>query len=148
MLLIVPAIWRQIILIQAQLKIKLELNLIPGIVGYEILRGSREGNKSIFAKGLINNMRLFNANGGLGQFEAALYPNYPYNDLSPDRYLSGTDTRHSSFLNANAAYLTGDNPYSGVLRNKFTFHSPETNFRNPFLSPKEIHKRGSECDAK
>jgi hypothetical protein len=32
-------------------------NDIPGIVGYEILRGSREGNKTIVAKGMVNNFR-------------------------------------------------------------------------------------------
>ena len=31
-------------------------NDIPGIVGYEILRGSREGNKSIIAEGMLNNL--------------------------------------------------------------------------------------------
>jgi hypothetical protein len=33
---------------------------IPGIVGYEILRGSREGNRSIIAKGMLNNARPYN----------------------------------------------------------------------------------------
>ena len=30
-------------------------NDIPNIVGYEILRGGRDGNRSIVAKGMINN---------------------------------------------------------------------------------------------
>ena len=32
-------------------------DVIPNIVGYEILRGSRENNKSILAKGIFRNMR-------------------------------------------------------------------------------------------
>ena len=32
---------------------------INTIIGYEILRGSREGNRTIIAKGLINNMREY-----------------------------------------------------------------------------------------
>ena len=35
-------------------------NIITSIVGYEILRGSREGQKSIVAKGIINNMKSYN----------------------------------------------------------------------------------------
>ena len=34
-------------------------NDIKGIVGYEILRGSRSGNKSIVAKGMVNNFRTY-----------------------------------------------------------------------------------------
>jgi hypothetical protein len=30
---------------------------IEGVVGFEILRGSREGNRTILAKGMINNFR-------------------------------------------------------------------------------------------
>ena len=60
---------------------------IENIVGYEILRGSREGNKSILAKGIFRNIRkydipeYFNPGGAEG-----LYPNYPYNDLRSDVY--------------------------------------------------------------
>jgi len=38
-------------------------NDIPGIVGYEILRGSREGNKTIVAKGMVNNYRTYKIYG-------------------------------------------------------------------------------------
>jgi hypothetical protein len=55
------------------------------IVGYEILRGSREGNKTIIAKGLINNMRGYDIPGTSNR---GLYQNYPYNDLRPDDFLT------------------------------------------------------------
>jgi hypothetical protein len=60
---------------------------IENIIGYEILRGSREGNKSILAKGIFRNVRkydipeYFNPGGAVG-----LYPNHPYNDLRSDVY--------------------------------------------------------------
>lgn len=59
---------------------------ISSIVGYEILKGSREGNKTIIAKGLMNNMREFNIPGTRGI--EGLYQNYPYNDLRSDYYLT------------------------------------------------------------
>jgi hypothetical protein len=66
-------------------------NLIPNIVGYEILRGSRQGNRSIIAKGVVNNMGLYGVEGGITPRTGA-YANYPYNDVSPDPFLSTTET--------------------------------------------------------
>ena len=60
-------------------------NVIEDIVGYEILRGSREGNKSIVAKGLFNNMIDYEIPGIDSQ--RGLVQNYPYNDVRPDPFL-------------------------------------------------------------
>lgn len=101
---------------------------IPGIIGYEILRGSREGNKTVVAKGLLNNMGKYEKRGDQ---EPAYYQNYPYNSLLEDPFLS--EDR-----------VTGDqettHPLGGdkMQRDKFTFHSPDTQFKHPFLSAKEI----------
>ena len=62
---------------------------IDSIVGYEILRGSREGNKSIVAKGMINNLREYDIPGTAVK---GLYQNYPYNDLRTD-YLLTSDVK-------------------------------------------------------
>lgn len=64
---------------------------IPNIVGYEILRGSREGNKSILAKGIFRNMREYTPVQGTtfstGDIDnRTLYPNYPYNELDGYEY--------------------------------------------------------------
>lgn len=101
---------------------------ISGIVGYEILRGTREGNRSVIAKGMINN---------LGQYELpdtnqiGLYPNYPYNDLSSDPFLSNIQT--STYTGFGT-----QNQLNAYPKNFFTFHSPDTQFKNPFLSMKEM----------
>lgn len=58
---------------------------ITSIVGYEILRGSRQGNKSIVAKGLLNNLREYDIPGTTVN---GLYQNYPYNELGPDYLLT------------------------------------------------------------
>lgn len=68
-----------------QVPVDLNGNPITSVVGYEILRGSREGQKSIVAKGMLNNMREYDIPGTTTK---GLYQNYPYNDLDPDTYLT------------------------------------------------------------
>lgn len=131
---------------------------ITNIVGYEILRGTREGNKSILAKGQINNMReYYNLLDGeddtfdvlTGTGRQKVYPNYPYNPTTyPDQFLSSSETENNSFNttyndgNPNGQYLKDDTdkpyPETRVRKDLFTFHSPETQFRNPRLSAKEL----------
>ena len=104
-------------------------NAIESIVGYEILRGSREGAKSIVGKGIFNNMREYTVPEN--DTITGLYQNYPYNDLRPDPYLTETEQ-------------TGDNgskndiPNSGKLsrykQDVFSFHSPEVSFSIPYLN--------------
>ena len=79
-------------------------NYIQDIQGYEILRSDRNGNKTIIAKGIINNYGKYhkvnnNTNYGaygnsfsLGQ-ENYLYQNYPLNDLRPNNLLTLFETR-------------------------------------------------------
>ena len=110
-------------------------NPIPNIVGYEILRGTREGNKSILAKGMINNMREYDIQGGITGRQG-LYPNYPYNDLRPDISML---TQEPNYNNDSQ-----NNPYvqTAYSQSHFTFHSPDTSFKNPFLSAKELRIYG------
>ena len=149
-------------------------NPIPNIVGYEILRGSREGNKTVVAKGMVNNLRSYVTVDNIGSEDAKeyLYPNYPYNPTASaaswglpnytlDHFLS---SRHSSYkgpglfenaeqaLNQFNAYLEDEAPLgyeptffpekTNIKKDMLTFHSPETNFRDPFLSAKEIKVYG------
>lgn len=103
---------------------------IKEIVGYEILRASRDGNKTIVAKGILNS---------IGEYELAtaetgkkgLYPNFPFNDVRPNVFLSSTKV-------AGGCQAKGNQPLSGFNKKVFTFHSPETQFRNPFLSANEL----------
>lgn len=102
-------------------------NDVPGIVGYEILRGNRDGEKSVVAKGLVSSMGNYVREDNK---ETAYYPNYPYNDLRLDPFLS-----HD--------WIKGDHGNSGYElgsygHKKLTFHSPDTQFKNPFLSAKEL----------
>ena len=61
-------------------------NIIENIVGYQIMVGSRDGKKSIIAKGIIKNMMRARKDRNDEDYRL-LVPNYPYNDLRMDPYL-------------------------------------------------------------
>ena len=108
-------------------------NVISSIVGYEILRGSREGNKTIIGKGLLNNMRSYKIPNNTAL--EGLFQNYPYNDLNPDPYLTDKDQGYG--FNGYAE-LDNLSKMSGYKKNIFSFHSPDTTFSNPYLSVAEV----------
>lgn len=129
---------------------------IPGIVGYEILRGTREGNKTVFAKGIINNMwRHRSPEDDFGQDPpryTGLHANYPFNDLNPDYFLNRYPKEKQPLaLFGGETYPQEDpandgeanNPLEHYARDIFSFHSPDTNFRNPYLSFNELKIYGS-----
>lgn len=102
-------------------------NVITNIVGYRILRGDRQGNKSIIAKGIINN--LLDVTTATDPVSVHI-PNYPYNDISSDPFLSTTRT-NSTFLGGNIANAA---PVTVSDFDLLTFHSPDTQFKKPYLS--------------
>jgi hypothetical protein len=123
-----------------------EGNDIPGIIGYEILRGSREGNKSIIAKGMLNNFRTYDIVGQVNNPAAprkGIYANYPFNTIKPF-YNTGTGTDHNRGLIDPYIRIPDPNdPQNSVLDQNVpldfvSFHSPDTSFRTPFLSATEL----------
>jgi len=119
-------------------------NDIEGIVGYEILRGTREGNKSILAKGMINNFRTFKPKGSVRQNQIGLYPNYPFNSIRP--LGSSSDSSDNNYL-YNDPFIKNVDEDDEVINQDiptdiFTFHSPDTTFRNPFLNTTEFKLYG------
>lgn len=97
------------------------------IKGYRIVRGNRVGNKSIIAKGLLYNVWSYNRDN-----KTIYYPNFPYNDLTPN-YLIAPDDR--TYTKSNTSNPT-PSEYRGSKR--YTFHSPDIHFTNP--SPSNILK--------
>lgn len=110
-------------------------NPIDSIVGYEILRGSREGNKTIVAKGLLNNMGEYDLDPDITTSRKGLYSNYPFNDLRIDPFLSKNEVK-------GGCSHKGYEPMGTFKDDIFSFHSPDTNFRDPYLSPYELKIHG------
>jgi len=121
-------------------------NDIPNIVGYEILRGSRHGNKSILAKGMINNFRDYNPRGSAADAGVkGLYANYPFNTIVPTQ-----NTFNSGDYNYlyNDPFITSrdndnDKVNQNIPKDIISFHSPDTSFINPYLSTSELKIYGS-----
>jgi len=124
-------------------------NLIPGIVGYEILRGSRQGNRTIIAKGIVGNMGLYDLNNDedddsntfFGPRKGA-YVNYPYNDLNIDPFLSGIETDSPFCLGPVTGVGETKSDLGNFSQTFYSFHSPDTTFDKPFLSGKEFKIHG------
>jgi hypothetical protein len=124
-------------------------NEIPGIVGYEILRGSRWGNKSILAKGMINNFRDYQILGtsvtNLPNSKiTGLYANYPFNAIKPKL---NTNNPNNYNYNLNDPYIfthdSDNNKYNqSVPLDIISFHSPDTSFNNPALTTSEVKLYG------
>lgn len=130
--------------------------LIPNIIGYEILRGSRTGNKTVLYKGMINNMRHFAFPEAFNTNRLGLYPNYPYNPVlnpaedggQPDWFTSSEETSWEPLtgnVQINSPEFNYQNyyPNTSVSPTHFTFHSPDTNFYKPFLGQKELKIYGA-----
>lgn len=110
-------------------------NPLVDVVGYEILRGTREGNRSIVAKGMFNNMWEYTPQSGSSSTRKGLYQNYPYNDLRPDPFLTpdfnALETGGSNIAESSSKLDT-------YKKNYFSFHSPETAFIRPYLGGNHI----------
>jgi hypothetical protein len=114
--------------------VDLEGNKIESIVGYELLRASREGNRTVVAKGMLNNVGAYDLPDELSD-KQGLYPNFPYNDVRPNAFLSSAVVK-------GGCNGKGFKPLTEFKKDVFTFHSPETQFKNPFLSATELKIHG------
>jgi len=115
-------------------------NLIPGIVGYEVLRGSRNGEKTVLFKGMINNMFQYDIPNTITN-RKGLYANYPFNDLRPDPFIS-KNPNAVTYEPAQGG-LQNYEPNDQVSLRDFTFHSPDTMIGNkPFLEADELKLYG------
>ena len=108
---------------------------VPGIVGYEILRGSREGNRTIVSKGLFSNMLEFKINSK-GASKKGLMANYPYNDLRADPFLSDDYTILDNTENSNS--WESSSRLSVYKQDYLSFSSVETHFVRPALGGNHI----------
>jgi hypothetical protein len=100
------------------------------IVGYRIVRGNRQGHKSIVAKGLLYDMFAYSKEG-----KSYFYPNYPYNDLNPDYFISPVKSTYDqdSITQISLPNTKPPVPNPFLPLGRYTFHSPDTHFNNPSL---------------
>ena len=102
----------------------------PDIVGYKITRSDRKGgNGTVVARGLMTNVRSYTDNVFN---QTVMYSNYPVNDLSPDQYLSSTQTAFRS------GRETSFTPLTDYFTDKFSFYSPHTLFEPRYSLGPEI----------
>jgi hypothetical protein len=127
--------------------------LIPNILGYEILVGSRKGNKSIIAKGLARNMRQYRLpEGPTGNQEVqgavtGVMPNYPFNDLRADPFINDSTANApaptwSNLSTAGNINQAAPAPANYSRQDIFSFHSPDTSIHRPYLNPYEFRTYG------
>lgn len=94
--------------------------LIPGIVGYRVVRSDRKGgNKTVIARGLSTNVRKYK---DIQNNKEIWYANYPYNDLNPDSFLSQTQTTFKGSRERDFKPLTD------YFTDKFNFYTPHGAF--------------------
>jgi hypothetical protein len=110
-----------------------DLYLRDIICGFELVRGSRVGNKSVIAKGLTYDVGMAD---DLENNRSYYFPNYPYNDVrqQPDPFLSTSSqiyTEEGHKEREKYANLVQYN--SPETRLRYTFHSPDTHFQFPQL---------------
>lgn len=90
---------------------------------YRILYAKRDGNKSVLHKGLVFNTFQEILNPGANQ-EYVYYPNYPYNDLKADVFISKSQTSNQKTTPAE-----GYDPQGYISAHKFTYHSPNIHYQ-------------------
>lgn len=104
------------------------------IVGYEFVRGDRTGQKSVIAKGLFYNTRYYmDKNPETKVLEQVIFPNYPFNDLRGDPYLTNAASIYKDELNvilpagtiitSGESIPTGTSPYNNPYPVTFTQES-------------------------
>jgi len=99
---------------------------VKDIVGFEIYATDRNGHESILHKGLMYNM--FEEH--LSDCSVSYYPNYPFNDLNPDVFLSKTFAHHPKLpsLDGTPFLEWGYDPVDTYSRSRFEYISPDVSF--------------------
>ena len=92
------------------------------IAGFKITRGNRANNKSIKAKGIVRNVGKY-----IKDEQTFYFPNYPYNDLSADPFISSEQTTNDQGSKNQLEAFDETSLY------RYVFNSPDTSFFQPSL---------------
>lgn len=103
------------------------------IAYYRIVRGNRAGHESIRAKGLlydVNTIITYDTwSADPVPSKVVCYANYPFNSLQSDPFIS---PNYATYKVADSSIAAFKAPF--IRSNRYTFHSPETHFRQPGIS--------------
>ena len=94
------------------------------IVGFKIVRGDRSVNKSIVAKGILRNVGEY-----VRDEQSFYFPNYPYNDLNEDPFLTTTSNAYQSECKPFDVVITslGSDPITGGPLARIQYYSCKNN---------------------
>lgn len=93
------------------------------ITSYEVVRGDLTSNRSVVASGLLYDLRKYQEKKN-GKY--LLYPNYPFNSYSDDKFNNTFDGENRDNLGEGATW--------GNSNRNYTFHSPETDYAKPTIA--------------
>jgi len=106
----------------SQIRALIQTSSIPqeqkdNIAGFKIVRGNRSTNRSIVAKGMLRNVGTYQR-----EEQTLYYPNYPYNDLNEDPFLTRFTNAYNS-LGQNRIWIvacteTGTYEYTDTVTGK------------------------------
>ncbi len=107
------------------------------IVGIKLVRGNRSQNKSVIGRGLLFDVGQYNYQG-----QDYLYPNYCFNDVHPDVFIStGATNAQGLFVSSVPPRTTNFGTIQqhqlhgfGNAGSRYTFMSPDTSFDDPPLN--------------
>lgn len=101
----------------------------PDIVGYRITRSDRNGNRTVISRGLITNVREYADDQNK---QSVMFSNYPFNDLSPDEFISEKQTVFKNKKENNFV------PVSKYYKDRFNFYSPHNYFFEKYRMGNEL----------
>jgi hypothetical protein len=94
------------------------------IVGFKIVRGDRSVNKSIIAKGMLRNVGEYKRDE-----QSFFFPNYPYNDLNKDPFLTSSNNAYQQECKSFEVIFDslGVNPIDGSPLVEFQYNDCNNN---------------------
>jgi len=89
------------------------------IVAFKIVRGNRDVNRSIVAKGILRNVGKYTR-----EDQSFYYPNYPYNDLREDPFINANNNAWTQLCKAYSVNITS---FGSLAYGELQYVSCDTN---------------------
>lgn len=104
------------------------------IAGFKIVRANRVNHKSVVAKGLIHNVGVYTKDN-----TSYFFPNYPYNDVRPDPFISSKSTEYTSTdFDNDTESESVCNKYEVVVNSSLSGQDRKVGYQDCFSNPIQI----------